>query len=210
MAPQRVLVGIVVGAQGVRGRVRIKSFTGDPMAVAAYGPLCDEAGRRRFSLRAAGFSRGAVLADIEGVADRNAAEALKGTRLYADRAALGETEEGEYFAVDLVGLQAEDGAGRPLGRVKAVFDFGAGPLLELESVGGGATGGGTKGGGTWMVSFTDAVVPVVDIAGGRIVVNPPVEVEVEVEAEIEAGSEGAPDEAAPGAEVEKEGSDVAG
>lgn len=202
MAPQRVLVGIVVGAQGVRGRVRIKSFTGDPMAVAAYGPLCDEAGRRRFSLRAAGFSRGAVLAEIEGVADRNAAEALKGTRLYADRAALGETEEGEYFAVDLIGLQAEDGAGRPLGRVKAVFDFGAGPLLELERDGFDPKGGGAKGGGTWMVSFTDAVVPVVDIAGGRIVVNPPVE--------VEAGSEGAPDEAAPAAEVEKEGSDVAG
>lgn len=188
MAPQRVLVGIVVGAQGVRGRVRIKSFTGDPMAVAGYGALRDEAGKRSFALRALGLSRGAVLAEIAGVADRNAAEALKGTRLYADRAALGETEEGEYFEADLIGLKAEDGEGRPLGRVKAVFDFGAGPLLELER----------PAGGTQMVSFTDAIVPVVDIAGGRIVVNPPEEVEA-----ISDGVE--PEDAA-----EEDGSDVAG
>jgi len=189
MAPQRVLVGIVVGAQGVRGRVRIKSFTEEPMDVGAYGALEDEAGKRRFAIAAVGMSRGAVLADIEGVADRNAAEALKGTKLYADRAALGETEEGEYFHADLIGLAAEDGEGRKLGRVKAVFDFGAGPLLELER-----TGGGTE-----LVAFADAVVPVVDLAGGRIVVNLP--------AEVEAGPEAAPDEAARAA---KDGPDVAG
>lgn len=193
MAPPRVLVGIVVGAQGVRGRVRIKSFTGDPMAVGAYGALQDESGQRRFALKPVGLSRGAVLADIAGVADRNAAEALKGTRLYAERAALGEAAAGEYFEVDLIGLEAEDGAGRKLGRVKAVFDFGAGPLLELAG----------SGGGTQLLSFTDAVVPVVDIAGGRIVVNPP----EEVEAEKEAG----PDGGMPaGGADEKDGSDVAG
>jgi 16S rRNA processing protein RimM len=182
MAQQRVLVGIVVGAQGVRGRVRIKSFTQDPMAVGAYGPLADEAGKRSFKLRTVGLSRGAVLAEIAGVADRNAAEALKGTKLYADRTALGGTDEGEYFEADLIGLKAEDGEGRPLGRVKAVFDFGAGPLVELER----------DGGATQMLAFTDANVPVVDIAGGRIVVNLPVEVEARPEDE------------------EKEGSDVAG
>jgi 16S rRNA processing protein RimM len=182
MAPQRVLVGIVVGAQGVRGRVRIKSFTQDPMAVGAYGPLADEAGKRSFTLRAIGLSRGAVLADIAGVADRNAAEALKGTRLYVERSALGGTDEGEYFEADLIGLKAEDGEGRVLGRVKALFDFGAGPLVELEG----------EGGKTQLLAFTDANVPVVDIAGGRIVVNLPVEVEARPEDE------------------EKEGSDVAG
>jgi 16S rRNA processing protein RimM len=180
MAPQRVLVGIVVGAQGVRGRVRIKSFTQDPMAVGAYGPLADEAGKRSFTLRAIGLSRGAVLADIAGIADRNAAEALKGTKLYVERSALGGTDEGEYFEADLIGLKAEDGEGRVLGRVKALFNFGAGPLVELER----------EGGGTQLLAFTDANVPVVDIAGGRIVVNLPVEVEAEDE--------------------EKEGSDVAG
>jgi 16S rRNA processing protein RimM len=189
MAPQRVLVGIVVGAQGVRGRVRIKSFTGDPMAVANYGALADEAGKRSFTLRAVGLSRGAVLAEIAGVADRNAAEALKGTKLYADRAALGGTEEDEYFEADLIGLKAEDGDGRPLGRVKAVFDFGAGPLLELERA----------GGGSQLLAFTNANVPLVDIAGGKMVVNPPAEVEARPEA-------GAP----PEDETEKEGSDVAG
>ncbi|MGE0154693.1 MAG: ribosome maturation factor RimM [Reyranellaceae bacterium] len=189
MAPLRVLVGIVVGAQGVRGRVRIKSFTGDPMAVAAYGPLADEAGQRRFSLRAVGLSRGAVLAEVAGVSDRNAAEALKGIRLYAERAALGGTEEGEYFEADLIGLKAEDGEGRPLGRVKAVFDFGAGPLLELER------GDGT----TQMLAFAAATVPVVDIAGGRIVVDPP----AEVEARPRQGERAAE-------EAEEEGSDVAG
>lgn len=194
MAPPRVLVGIVVGAQGVRGRVRIKSFTGDPMAVGAYGALQDESGQRRFALKPVGLSRGAVLADIAGVADRNAAEALKGTRLYAERAALGEAAAGEYFEVDLIGLKAEDGAGRPLGRVKAVFDFGAGPLLELAG-----SDGDAKGGGTQLLSFTDAVVPVVDIAGGRIVVNPPDEIEARPDGGMPAG----------GAD-EKDGSDVAG
>jgi 16S rRNA processing protein RimM len=180
MAPQRVLVGIVVGAQGVRGRVRIKSFTQDPMAVGAYGPLADEAGKRSFTLRAIGLSRGAVLAEIAGLADRNAAEALKGTKLYVERSALGGTDEGEYFEADLIGLKAEDGEGRILGRVKALFNFGAGPLVELEG----------EDGKTQLLAFTDANVPVVDIAGGRIVVNLPVEVEAEDE--------------------EKEGSDVAG
>ena len=190
MAPKRVLVGIVVGAQGVRGRVRIKSFTEDPMAVGAYGALESESGGRRFVLRPVGMSRGAVLADIEGVADRNAAEALKGTRLYVERSALGETEEGEYFHADLIGLAAEDGDGRALGRVKAVFDFGAGPLLELERA---------AGGGTVLLPFTDAVVPVVDLAGGRIVVHLP--------AEVEAGPEAAPQGDGRAA---KDGSDVAG
>jgi len=189
MAPKRVLVGIVVGAQGVRGRVRIKSFTEDPMAIGAYGALENESGGRRFAIRPVGMSRGAVLADIEGVADRNAAEALKGTRLYVERSALGETEEGEYFHADLIGLAAEDGDGRALGRVKAVFDFGAGPLLELER-----TGGGTE-----LVAFSDAAVPVVDLAGGRIVVHLP--------AEVEAGPEAAPQSAE---RVAKDGSDVAG
>lgn len=190
MAPQRVLVGIVVGAQGVRGRVRIKSFTEDPMAVGAYGAVSDEAGKRSFGLRAIGLSRGAVLADIAGIADRNAAEALKGTKLYVERSALGGTEDGEYFQGDLIGLAAEDESGKALGRVKAVFDFGAGPLLELQLV----------EGGTQMLSFTDAVVPVVDVTGGRIVVVPPVEVEAE--------PDGAREDAA--TEGEKEGSDVAG
>lgn len=189
MAPKRVLVGIVVGAQGVRGRVRIKSFTEDPMAIGAYGALENESGGRRFAIRPVGMSRGAVLADIEGVADRNAAEALKGTRLYVERSALGETEEGEYFHADLIGLAAEDSDGRALGRVKAVFDFGAGPLLELER-----TGGGTE-----LVAFSDAVVPVVDLAGGRIVVHLP--------AEVEAGPEAAPQGDGRAA---KDGSDVAG
>ncbi|MGE0155204.1 MAG: ribosome maturation factor RimM [Reyranellaceae bacterium] len=189
MAPKRVLVGIVVGAQGVRGRVRIKSFTEDPMAIGAYGAPENESGGRRFAIRPVGMSRGAVLADIEGVADRNAAEALKGTRLYVERSALGETEEGEYFHADLIGLAAEDGDGRALGRVKAVFDFGAGPLLELER-----TEGGTE-----LVAFSDAVVPVVDLAGGRIVVHLP--------AEVEAGPEAAPQGAKRAA---RDGSDVAG
>lgn len=190
MAPQRVLVGIVVGAQGVRGRVRIKSFTGDPMAIGDYGALSDEAGKRSFTLRAIGLSRGAVLADIAGIADRNAAEALKGTKLHVERSALGETEDGEYFHADLIGLAAEDGQGRALGRIKAVFDFGAGPLLELER----------KGGGTQLLSFTDAVVPQVDIAGGRVVVILP--------AEVEAKPEDARQDAA--FEGEEDGSDVAG
>jgi 16S rRNA processing protein RimM len=156
-------VGAVAGAHGVRGAVRLKSFTANPRDVGAYGPVEDEGGTRRWTVKVEGENKGLVIARLEGVADRDAAEALKGTRLYVSRDRLPETEEDEFFYGDLVGLRAETPEGEVIGRIKAVFDFGAGEVLDIER----------KGEASLMVPFTKAVVPVVDVSGGRVVVDPP-------------------------------------
>ncbi len=167
-------VGAVAGAHGVRGLVRIKSFTAEPQAIASYGALRDESGARRFELEVLGQAPGkraadVVLARIDGVTDRDAAEALRGVQLYVERSALPQpTEEEEYYYADLIGLRCDYPDGSPLGRVKAVHDFGATDLLEL-TIGAGAG----RQAGTVLVPFTREVVPVVDIAGGYLVVDPP-------------------------------------
>lgn len=158
-----VCVGAVAGAHGVRGLVRIKSFTARPEDIVAYGPLTDERGARRLVLTLVGRSKGQLLARVEAVADRDAAEALKGFRLYVPRAALPEPEADDFYQGDLIGLAAASPDGRPLGRVRALHDFGAGPMLELTLAAGGSV----------MLPFTRAVVPLVDVAGGRLVVDPP-------------------------------------
>ena len=157
------MLGVIVGAQGVRGAVRVKSFTGTPEDVGAYGPVEDEAGARRFELRVVGASRGAVIAKLKGIEDRNAAEALKGTRLYVARAALPTPEEDEFYHADLVGLAAVLADGSPFGRVRAVHEFGAGDSLEIER----------PEGGTILVPFTKAAVPQVDVNAGHVVIDPP-------------------------------------
>ncbi len=159
----RVCIGAIAGPQGVRGGMRVKAFTSEPDAVAGYGPVTDETGKRRFELRITGHSRGLPVVKIAGVEDRDAAQALKGTRLYVARSALPETEENEYYHADLVGLEAEDTEGQPLGAVIAVHEFGAGDIVEIEH----------PDGRTSMVPFTRAAAPVVDIEGGRIVLDPP-------------------------------------
>jgi len=168
----RVCVGVIVGVHGVRGAVRVKSFTERAADVGRYGPVEDEAGKRRWELTAIGEAKGLVIAKLDGLADRDAAEALKGTRLFVPRDRLPETGEDEFLHGDLVGLRAEATDGAPLGQVKAVHDFGAGEVLELS-------------GGLW-VPFTRAAVPVVDVAGGRMVVDPPAFAPEEVEDEERA------------------------
>lgn len=165
MPDARVLVGVIVGAHGVRGAVRIKSFTADPAAIAAYGPLEDESGTRRLEIRLVGEGKGVVIATLKGIEDRNAAEALKGLRLYVPRAALPPPGEEEFYHADLIGLAAVRRDGTPLGRVCAVHDFGAGDSLELA----------LADGGTLLVPFTKEAVPEIDIAGGKLVVEPPEE-----------------------------------
>ena len=177
-AQDRVCLGIMVGAHGVRGLVKVKPFTEAPEDVAAYGPVSDKAGQRRWSLEVKGLGKGVVLVKVEGIADRDAAQALHGTELYVERAALPALEEEEtFYHADLIGLRVEDREGRALGRVKAVENHGAGDLLEVEQ-----TGDGKGGGKTLLLAFTRAVVPLVDLAGGRLVVDPPDEIEVPPEA----------------------------
>lgn len=161
----RVCLGAIAGAQGVRGAVRIKPFTARPEDVAAYGPVEDESGTRRFKLRVVEVKGGMVIATAEGVADRNAAEALRGTQLWVARDRLPPPEEGEFYHADLVGLAVEDEAGNPVGRVAALHDFGAGEVIEIAR----------DGANSLMLPFTLAVVPVVDVAAGRVVIAPPAE-----------------------------------
>lgn len=162
---QRVCLGVVTGAHGVRGLVKIKPFTGEPGAVAAYGPVETKDGKRRFAIEATGMAKEAVICRLQGVTDRDAADALRGTELYVDRARLPETgeEEGWYHA-DLIGLSAVGLDGRPYGRIVGVQNFGAGDLLEI---------GRPEGGSTVLLPFTDENVPIVAIPDGRIVIDPP-------------------------------------
>ncbi|MFL1461043.1 ribosome maturation factor RimM [Roseococcus sp. DSY-14] len=160
MAPAMILLGEIGRPHGVRGLVRVRSFTADPLALTAYGPLYDAAGTREFRLTLLAED----LARIEGVADRDAAAKLTGTGLHVPRTALPATEgEDEFYLADLQGLEARAEDGTPLGRVRAVEDHGAGAFLVLED--------------ERLVPFTRAAVPVVDVAGGHVVVVLPDEVE---------------------------------
>lgn len=160
----RVLIAQIGAAHGVRGEVRLKAFTEDPMSVTRYGALESEDGTRRFEIEAVRPAKDMLVARLKGVSDRNAAEALKNIRLYVPRERLPEPEEGEFYHADLVGLAAETVSGKPYGTVRAVHNFGAGDLLEIEPAGGGAT---------LLLPFTEVTVPTVDIAGRRIIVEPP-------------------------------------
>ena len=160
---RRVCVGVVTGPQGVQGAVRIKSFTEVPEAIASYGPLEDETGRRQFDLHLCGVAKGVLIARLPGIGDRDQAEALRGLRLYLPRSALPQPEAEEYYHADLIGLDAVLGDGTPVGRVRAIYDFGAGDTLELAR----------DGGPPVLVPFTRAVVPIVAPAEGRLVLDPP-------------------------------------
>ncbi len=164
---ERLCVGAIAGAHGVRGLVKIKSFTEDPLDLSAYGPLTDQSGARRLQVTVTGRAKGLLIARIEGVEDREAAQALRGVQLYAARAALPEPAEEEYYHMDLIGLEAQDRGGAPLGRVVAVQNFGAGDILEIAR----------PEGEPLLVPFTKAAVPIVDLAGGRVVLEPPEEIE---------------------------------
>ncbi|MEK0084768.1 ribosome maturation factor RimM [Benzoatithermus flavus] len=173
-----VCVAQVATAHGVRGALKLRCFTEAPENVAAYGPLHDEQGNRLFEIRIVGRTNGGVIAMAEGIGDRDAALALRGMRLYVPRSKLPEPAEDEFYHEDLIGLVAEDASGRPIGEVSAVFDFGAGDVLEI-------TGADGK---QELVPFTRAVVPTVDLAKGvvRIVLPEAVEAGGGDEAEAES------------------------
>ena len=165
MSKDRVLLGVVAAPHGVRGLVRIRSFTDDPMAIASYGELSDEMGKTRYRVEALSTVKGAVLARIEGVADRTAAQAIRGLRLYVERERLPATGEREWYEADLIGLLAVGRDGRDWGKVIAFHDFGAGRAMEIS--------GGSASRNSVMLPFTDEAVPEVDIEGGKVVVEPP-------------------------------------
>jgi 16S rRNA processing protein RimM len=157
-----ILLGRITGAHGIRGEVVVHSFAAVPEDIAAYGPLSDKTGERSFVLKVVRMTpKGAVIARIAGIDDRNAAEALKGTELFVDRKKLPPPGEGEFYHTDLIGLAAVSQDGAPLGEVVGVHNFGAGDLIEIRLA---------AGGETELVTFTDAFVPTVDIPGRRVVV----------------------------------------
>jgi len=176
MVEDRLCVAVIAGAHGVRGDVRIKSFTADPEGLAAYGPLTDKAGAREFRIKVHGLARGLLRAHIKGVDDRNAAEALAGVELYVERGRLSEPEEDEFYHSDLIGLKAELQDGSQYGVIRALHDFGAGDVIEIV----------LTAGGTVILPFTKAVVPSVDLAAGIVVIAPPEEVEAKAPKEGES------------------------
>ena len=157
-----ILLGVITGAHGIRGDVIVKSFAGAPEDIASYGPLSDRAGTRRFEIEVVRVTpKGAVVARIRGVADRNAAEALKGVELYVARASLPPPAADEFYHADLIGLAAVTPDGETIGTVVAIQNYGAGDLLEVRLDGRAATE---------LVPFTDSFVPAVDLAARRVVV----------------------------------------
>jgi len=161
---ERICVAQIGAAHGTRGEVRLRSFTADPMAVKDYGRLETEDGTATVEIEALRPAKTHLVAQLRGVRDRTAAERLANTKLFVPRARLPAADADEFYHADLIGLAAVGADGRALGTVVAVHDFGAGAILELRQ-------DGRRD--TVMLPFTADAVPVVDIAGGRIVVDPP-------------------------------------
>ena len=159
-----VPLGVIGAPKGLDGAVRIISHTSDPADIAAYGPVYDGPGGQPLRLRVRQTVKGKVIAKIDGITDREAATRLNGTWLYVPRAALPSPGEEEFYHCDLIGLRVERRDGGALGTVGAVFDAGASDVIEVVD---------EIGATTALLPFTKTVVPGVDIAGGRLIVDPP-------------------------------------
>ena len=161
----RIRVARIGAAHGIRGEVKLWSFTEDPMAVAQYGLLETEDGARHFEIEAARPAKDFLVARLKGVGDRDAAEKLRNTDLFVPRDRLPSIEEADtFYHADLVGLAAAGEDGAALGTVIAIHNFGAGDLIEIAPAGGGEP---------LLLPFTEATVPTVDLKAGRIVVVVP-------------------------------------
>ncbi len=161
---EMVCVGAIAGAFGVRGEVRLKSFCAEPEDIEAYAPLSTEDGCRSFSVQLTGSAKNGFVARLGGVLTKEDADALRGVSLFAPRDRLPSLPDDEYYHADLIGLQVLDTGGTALGEVRAVLNHGAGDLLEIH-------GPGLKT--TVLLPFTLAAVPTVDLASGRIIIDPP-------------------------------------
>ena len=165
--PALVCVARIGAAHGVRGAVKLWTFTEDPFAVRRYGPLQTKDGKRQFEVTQAREARDHLVATFKGVTTRDEAERLNGIELYVAREKLPATDEDEYYHADLIGLSAKTTSGETLGKVIAIHNFGAGDIIEIAPT----------NGGTMLLPFSNAVVPTVDIAGGRVLIELPQEIE---------------------------------
>jgi 16S rRNA processing protein RimM len=159
MAAKKLCVGVIAGAHGVRGEVRVKSFTADPDALVDYGPFTDKKGDTEFVFEVTGRSRGMLLGRVNGVKDRDLADAQRGTELYIDRDMLPQPEEDEFYYADLTGLAVVLEDGSAFGVVRAVQEYGAGDMIEIA----------LNDGQTTLLPFTRAIFPTIDLAAGRLV-----------------------------------------
>ena len=171
-------MGAILGAHGIKGEVKVKSFTAKPAAIAEYGPLTDTKHKRSFELSIVGAAKGVLIGRIAGITDRNAAEALKGVELFVDRERLPAPDDPEeYYLADLIGLAAFDGKGAKLGEIVSVDNYGAGDLLLVVP----------ENGEGFVVPFAKAFVPVVDVKDRRVVLDLPADFfEVPAQEEEEA------------------------
>ncbi len=162
---KRVCLGRAVGARGLKGELRIKTFTEDPLSIGSYGPLQDEAGLRQFNISNVKAVKDGVVARLKGISTREQADALKGVEFYVERARLPDVEDdSSFYFEDLIGLVAINQNGSALGQVVSVQNFGAGDLLEVRP----ATGGPTV-----LVPFTEEIIPDIDFEGGWLLMLPP-------------------------------------
>ena len=162
-----VCVARIGAAHGVRGAVRLWTFTEDPLAVKDYGPLMTKDGTRQFEVTHAREAKDHLVVTLKGVASRDDAERLNGLELYVPRDRLPETDDNEYYHTDLIGLAAVTTTEQPLGKVIAIHNFGAGDIIEIAP----------PQGATMLLPFTNAVVPTGDLAGGRVVIDLPQEID---------------------------------
>ena len=163
----KVCIARIGAAHGVRGAVKLWTFTEDPLAVKDYGPLSTRDGARHFEVASAREAKDHLVATFKGITTRDEAERLNGIELYIPRERLPATEDDEYYHADLIGLHAVTTANAPLGRVIAIHNFGAGDIIEIAP----------PAGATMLLPFSNAVVPTVDIASGRVVIELPGEIE---------------------------------
>jgi len=179
MGKELVLVGKFGAAHGIKGEVRLQSFTGDPKAIGRYGPLSTISGKQFVLTHLRPVKADLLVARVEGIKDRTAAEALVNIELFVARAALPAPEEDEFYLTDLIGLDARDRSGARIGTILNVLNFGGGDILEIVPEGGGET---------LLFPFTKEVVPEIDLARRQVIVIPPVETEAGDGPEPEARS----------------------
>ena len=162
MVDRKICVGQFAGAHGVRGLMKLRSFTGEPQAIFDYAPLATEDGRV-FKIVFKSAAKDHFLVEVEGIANKEEADALRGDRLYISRTKLPKTAQDEYYEAELIGLTVVDKSGKDYGRILGVHDHGAGVFLEI--------GQGKKD--SFMLPFKDAFVPEVDVKAGKVVVAVP-------------------------------------
>jgi 16S rRNA processing protein RimM len=160
---RKICVGQFAGAHGVRGLVKLRSFTDAPEAIFSYTPLTEKDTDRVIIITKKSTAKDHFIVEVEGIEDKEAADRLRGDRLYVPRDVLPKTGANEYYEGDLMGLNAVDETGKDYGSVMGVFDHGAGIFLEI----------GSSKKDSFMLPFKESFVPKVDLVAGKLVIAPP-------------------------------------